>query len=65
MQLREKELMENFDEQNIAQIRSIIAKEKEEGPRIEKAYTMVQVNTSCDVKVTAASRKICVDALLR
>ena len=65
MELNDKSLMENFDEHNIAEIRSIIEQERIDGPRIEKAYTMAQINSSCEVEVTEASRKICVNALLK
>lgn len=65
MGLNEKSLIENFDERNIEQIRAVIEQEKVNGPRVEKAYTMVQMNSPCEIEVTEQSRKICVNALLK
>lgn len=56
--------MDNFDERNIAELRSVIAKEREEGPRIKQAYTMLQRNAPCKIKVTEKSRKISATTLL-
>ncbi len=42
MEANKKTLMDNFDERNIEEIRAIIEKERLEGPRIQKAYTMIQ-----------------------
>lgn len=65
MEMANGDLMENFNEANIEEIRSVIERERTHGPVIEKAYTMVQVNSACDVEVTKESRRICADALLR
>lgn len=64
MERKNEALMENFNEQNIAGIQAIIDREREEGPAIKRAYTMMQTNSASEVKVTEASRKICADALL-
>lgn len=63
MKNNERNLMENFDEQNIEQIRSIINDEKNNGPKMKQAYTMIQKNAPCEVNITEKSRKICVDSL--
>lgn len=55
----------NFDEQNIAEIRAIIEKERTDGPVIDRAFTMLQINSPCGVEITEASRKICAEALLK
>lgn len=57
-------LMDNFDERNIKELRSIIKKERTEGPRIKSAYTMVQKNAPCEINITEQSRKISVATLL-
>lgn len=64
MEANKETLMDNFDERNIAEIRSIIERERSEGPRIKQAYTMVQKNAPCEIKVTERSRKISAAALL-
>ena len=57
-------LMDNFDERNIREIRSIIERERSEGPVIKKAYTMIQKNAPCDIRITERSRKISAATLL-
>lgn len=53
---------ENFDQVNINKIRSSL---KEERNGSDEAYTMVQVNSPCEVKVPRKSREICAESLMK
>lgn len=55
----------NFNEVNLADVRTALQQEKEDASPIAKVYTMAQANSPCEVKVTRGSRRICVAALLK
>jgi len=68
MKTNEELLNENFNDANLAEVRAALKSEAPLGlARTEgKAYVMaVQHSGSDEVKITAKSRKICVEALLR
>ena len=57
--------LDNFDEANIADIKRAWAEEESTNSVLCNAYTMVQTNSSCDVKITNESIKAWAKALLR
>lgn len=56
-------VLQNFDEENIDNIRKNI--ETPQNTRKRKIYTLVQDNAPCDVVIKETSRKKCVDSLLK
>ena len=54
--------LDNFDEANIAAIRE--KWEKEDSVK-QEVYTLVEKNMACDVEITAESRRLCAEALLK
>lgn len=61
MGTRENEM--NYDDENLADVSVAIEQEQSEGLFINRAFTMVQTNTNCEVSVSENSRRICVDAI--
>ncbi len=66
-QLGQEQIMsqQTYNRENLASVRAAAMKDRENPSRPTKAFTMVQVNTRCDVKVTDESRKICARALMK
>lgn len=60
-----KEILGNFDEVNIASVKKIIQSESQDSSRDKRAFTMLQVNSSCKVEVTQSNRKKCASILLK
>ena len=65
MALYDKPMVDNFDDQNLQAIQAITKEERAAGPVVRKAFTMVQINSCSNVRVSESSRKKCVDALLK
>lgn len=55
---------ESYEDNNIASILKKIDTEVETGNKPEKVYTMVQVNSPCEVNITDKSREILADILM-
>ncbi len=55
----------NFDEENIVNVKNSLAAERDHGTSNRKVFTMVQDNSSCDVVIKVKSRKKCVQSLLK
>ena len=55
----------NYNDINLEDARAALRREKEDTSPIKQVYTMAQANSPCEVKVTKASRKICIAALLK
>jgi hypothetical protein len=58
-------ILDNFDEANIAAIRKKWDEQKSNGTIKRRVYTMVQSNSPCDVEITDESRRLCAEALLK
>lgn len=54
-----------YNDENLEEVKEILIKEKEDTSSLSQVYTMVQINSPCEVTVTKKSRNICVAALLR
>lgn len=60
-----KAIMDNFDEENIENIRKSLDLSNSRNEKKRKFYTMVQDNAPCAVTVKESSRKKCVESLLK
>lgn len=55
----------NFDEANIASVEKLIQTDSRDETRDKRAFTMLQVNSSCKVEVTQSNRQKCANMLLK
>ena len=58
-------IKENFDEENIAEIRKALSLENLQDSPDRKIYTLVQENAPCNVRIKKSSRDKCVESLLK
>lgn len=58
-------LEKNYNLSNIANIKKFIEEERNDQNFKKQVYTMVQVNSPCNVIISSSSRKKCARALVK
>lgn len=57
--------VENFDYENIEAIKKTLDRDLQNNSHYDKAFTMLQNNSFCEVNITPESEEICAEALLK
>lgn len=56
---------QNYGESNIEAVRAKMSAKRQGESRSKQVYTLIQINSPCEVKISERSRKICARALMK
>lgn len=55
----------NYGRSNIATVRESLQKKRHSQSRSKQVYTMIQVNSPCEVTISEESKRICASTLMK